>query len=85
MKKIIKTIGIVFLVFVLVVVGYVGYVFATYYRLPDKQKVSIRQYATDEVVDLSQNQRIVTANLGFGAYSDDFSFFYGWRRSITCL
>lgn len=75
MKKIIKTIGIVFLVFVLVVAGYVGYVFATYYRLPDKQKVSIRQYATDEVVDLSQNQRIVTANLGFGAYSDDFSFF----------
>lgn len=38
MKKIIKTIGIVFLVFVLVVAGYVGYVFATYYRLPDKQK-----------------------------------------------
>ena len=74
MKKIIKTIGIVFLVFVLVVAGYVGYVFATYYRLQDKQKVSIRQYATDEVVDLSQTQRIVTANLGVGSYRDDFSF-----------
>ena len=58
----------------LVVAGYVCYVGLTYERIPDNTAVDIEnnQRAT---VSLGTAYTIATYNVGFGAYTHDFSFF----------
>lgn len=76
MKKILKLLGIVLLAVIVVVGGYVAYLFASYSRLDDHLALPVSA-KVDESVLLSTGERhsIVTWNLGFGAYSDDYSFF----------
>ena len=75
MKKIVKGIVGFLLTCILVVAVYVAYVFISYYRVDDKQSVSVRQFSNNQQVQVNQSYRIASANLGFGAYSDDYSFF----------
>ena len=58
-----------------VVVGYLLYVVFSYSRIPDKQTLAIEGEAQAESVSLSEEYTIVTQNLGFGAYTRDFTFF----------
>lgn len=63
---------------VLAIVVYVGYVFATYYRLEDNLEIGVErsgQGAACEVAEIGEHYLVVSANIGFGAYSDDYSFF----------
>lgn len=59
----------------LIVLGYVGYVILDYSRIPDKQDVPIDHAAPDTSVQPDTSYVIVTQNLGFGAYTQDFTFF----------
>lgn len=61
-------------VLLLIVCGYVIYVFADYDRLEDNLTLDIVDNQPT-VASASQEFTIVTWNLGFGAYSDDYSFF----------
>ena len=68
------------LAIILVVGGYVAYVFIAYYRLNDKIVLDIeKNYKYSEsikpYVKTGETYSIVTWNMGFGAYSDDYSFF----------
>lgn len=78
MKKRIKIALIVLLAILLALIvivgGYVAYLFASYSRLPDNLALEPVGQATD-ALDASQPHKIVTWNLGFGAYSADYSFF----------
>ena len=72
LKKALKTVAILLLALIVVAGGYVAYVFIDYHRLPD----------TDEALEpagvpIAVNAPLTLAswNLGFGAYSDDYSFF----------
>ena len=72
MKKALKIVGILLLALVVVAGGYVAYVFIDYHRLPD----------TDEALEpfggpiaVNAPLTLVSWNLGFGAYSDDYSVF----------
>ena len=82
----------------LIVAGYVIYVFASYHRIPDNQVLTPQpdslSYATMGrvppqrigVVPGEQTYSIMTYNIGFGAYTPDYSFFmdggkYSWARS----
>ncbi len=58
----------------LTVIGYVVYVFADYYRLEDNIDMSI-QGNTSLSVPIGEPLTLVSYNIGFGAYSDDYSFF----------
>ncbi len=58
----------------LTVIGYVLYVFIDYYRLEDNITLSI-QDNTALAAPLGKQLTLVTYNIGFGAYSDDYSFF----------
>lgn len=85
MKKILKVIGIIALCIVLVVGGYVAYVFITYYRLPDNMALDV-QNISSEPVRTDTIYTVTTYNIGFGAYSRDYSFFmdggkYSWAYS----
>ena len=72
LKKILKIIAIVLAVILVIALGYVAYVFISYHRLPDKDAVL---EPAGETAKAGEKYTIVTWNLGFGAYSDDFGFF----------
>lgn len=59
---------------VLVVGGYVLYVVLQYSRIEDYISLEVQGEATADVSD-KDSFKILTYNIGFGAYSTDFSFF----------
>ncbi|MCQ2437427.1 MAG: endonuclease/exonuclease/phosphatase family protein, partial [Clostridia bacterium] len=74
MKKLIKGIAYLLLLVLIVVGGYVGYAFAFYHRIPDNQALE-PTCKNDNPLPYEETLSIVTWNLGFGAYSADYSFF----------
>ena len=77
-KKIIKAVGFsllaVVLLFALIVGGYVGYVAIQYYRIDDNLALTVDNCPTS-CVQTDTQYSVVTYNLGFGAYSPEYSFF----------
>ncbi len=74
-KKIIKSIFIIILVIVLLLAAYMAYVLISYHRIEDNQALEIEGEAALSEFKTQELYRISSANLGFGAYSDDYSFF----------
>lgn len=60
-----------------VVAGYIIYVFAAYYRVEDNQVLDVVPMNGADHGELTVNEiyRVASYNIGFGAYSDDYSFF----------
>lgn len=89
MKKVNKKILIPLICLSLVlitVVSYVLYVVIAYYRIEDNQILSIKSQANNQNVQISKIYTIATQNLGFGAYTSDFTFFMdggkeSWAKS----
>lgn len=75
MKRLLKLLASIILLALLIVGVYVAYVFGTYYRIEDKQELLISQFAKTEHLKPKTDYRITSFNIGFGAYSDDYSFF----------
>lgn len=78
MKKLIKALAILLAAVIVVVGGYVAYVFIAYHRLPDADtRLDMgEEYDTARPApEIGTSYDIVTWNLGFGAYSDDYGFF----------
>ena len=59
----------------LVALGYVGYVVFTYERIEDNLTLEVEGEASETTVLKGEEYVIVTQNLGFGAYTQDFTFF----------
>lgn len=74
MKKMIKIIGGLLLGLILIFGGYLAYLFLSYDRLPDKQTLTIAHNQTNHL-QTDTTYKALTFNIGFGAYSQDFSFF----------
>lgn len=72
LKKILKIIAIILAVVLVIAIGYLAYVFISYHRLPDVDEAAEPVGAKAAA---GQTYSIVTWNLGFGAYSDDYGFF----------
>ena len=67
-----------------VIIGYVIYVFAAYYRVEDNQILPITAAGGAAQAEASAGElyRVASYNIGFGAYSNDYSFFVdGGRES----
>ena len=81
MKKPLKIALYALLALVLIVLAYVIYVFAAYYRVEDYQSLDVVRTTCESPVPMEDaaetdiTYRIASANVGFGAYSDDYSFF----------
>ena len=81
MKKPLKIALYVLLALVLIVLAYVIYVFAAYYRVEDWQTLSVVHCDAASAAPMEGapqagvTYRVSSANVGFGAYSDDYSFF----------
>lgn len=72
-----KVVVACFAMLILILLVYAGYVFLSYYRLEDNLDLEVTPasaplgiYATEGVT-----YRVVSYNIGFGAYSSDYSFF----------
>ena len=76
-KKALKIALCALLVLVLAVGGYVAYVFLAYYRLEDSLPLTVENTgdSVNKQLTVGEIYRIVSYNVGFGAYSDDYSFF----------
>jgi endonuclease/exonuclease/phosphatase family metal-dependent hydrolase len=75
MKKVLKTLLCIILVIVLIAVGYVAYVFIDYHRIGDNVPLSVTAGALSEKAGTGKTYKIVSWNIGFGAYEDDYGFF----------
>ena len=74
-KKLFKSLSIIILLIVILFAIYSAYVLITYYRLEDNLKLDVYGTSQNNGLQTNVEYRISSANLGFGAYSDDFSFF----------
>ena len=73
-KRVLIALLIVLALLILVVGGYVAYLFIDYHRISDKQALTASTAGASSL-PAGEELRIVTWNIGFGAYSADFSFF----------
>ncbi len=73
-KRPLKTVGIILLVCLLIVIVYVAYVFIDYYRIDDNQTLDVGNQQS-AVMERNKAYTVMTYNVGFGAYSADYSFF----------
>ena len=75
MKKFWKILIIVLLVLLVLAGGYVAYVFLDYHRIPDNQTLDVYEQEPQPIAQTGQEYRVLTWNIGFGAYEDDYGFF----------
>ncbi len=79
MKKAIKITAVTLLTLIIALivaaVCYIVYVAVQYYRIEDNLALEIDAGQTVESAMTGQNYSIVTYNIGFGAYSPEYSFF----------
>lgn len=76
-KRCLQGVAIIFGVLFAAVLIYVAYVLISYHRIPDMQELTVQkpQGANEESVLLDTEYEIITYNVGFGAYSPDYTFF----------
>ena len=75
LKKSAKILLAVVAVLLVVVVIYLLYVILSYSRLPDNLELDVDNVAQEDAVSVGKEYTVVTQNLGFGAYTSDFTFF----------
>ena len=86
LKVFLKVILSIVIILVVVVGGYFAYVFIDYSRIEDNLALEPGGSAKLSTLATGTTYTIVTQNLGFGAYSQDFTFFMdggkeSWGRS----
>ena len=85
-KKILfKAAGIILLVILLVLVAYIIYLYATYHRIEDNKKLTVETVSEEakagDSLTTGKEYSALTYNIGFGAYTPDFSFFMDGGKS----
>lgn len=77
-----------------IVIIYVAYVFISYSRIEDNQELDVEGKAQTAAVKVNTEYTAMTYNIGFGAYTPDFTFFMdggtqSWAKSkdsvIDCI
>ncbi len=73
-KKLLLISALVILALVLLVLGYIAYLYISYHRIEDNTRLDIQQN-TNNILQEGVEYSAITYNIGFGAYTPDFSFF----------
>ena len=74
-KRILKIVLIVLLAIIVIAGAYIAYVFIAWHRIPDHQELDIHRGSQAIQLKAGDEFRIVSWNIGFGAYEDDYGFF----------
>ena len=81
-KKVLKTIGVLLSFIVVIVLGYIIYLYASYHRIEDNKSLSVESHTeTKQILTTGKQYSAITYNIGFGAYTPDFSFFMDGGKS----
>ena len=81
-KKIFKIIGIIAGVIVTALIVYIIYLYASYHRIEDNLSLEVESHAQANAhLTTEKEYSALTYNIGFGAYTPDFSFFMDGGRS----
>lgn len=76
MKKILKIFAAVICAIIIILLAYVAYVFIDYYRLEDNMELTpVSPTSLSNQVPAGEELTVTSWNIGFGAYTDEFSFF----------
>ena len=73
-KRILKIILVLILLIALLVGGYIAYMLGTYYRIDDRTALEIDNNQA-QTLALGKEYTAATYNIGFGAYTPDYTFF----------
>lgn len=89
MKKFLKILLAVIAAILLIVLVYVAYVLISYYRLDDNLALTVEN-AKAGAVETGRQYKLLSWNIGFGAYEDDYDFFMdggtqSWAKSKEAL
>ena len=74
LKRVLKMLGIIVVVVLVVVLGYIAYLQLTYHRIDDATTVDVNKNP-DAVLKTDTSYTAASYNIGFGAYTPDYSFF----------
>ena len=74
MKRILKIILAFIALVIFITFTYVLYVSLQYYRIKDNTKLNVENNTTNNF-EFDKEYKVLTYNIGFGAYDHDFSFF----------
>ena len=74
MKRWVKVLLCIVLALVVLVGAYVAYVFIDYHRIGD-QELTAQGAGKSTALDTAVSYSILSYNIGFGAYEDDYGFF----------
>lgn len=78
-KKLRYGITILPIVILAILLSYLAYLQIQYYRIADHTVLEIK-HPSDQILQYNTDYRIMTYNIGFGAYGQDFSFFMDSSR-----
>lgn len=73
-KRVLAVVGIVLAAFIVVVGGYAAYLTATYNRIDDNVPIEVNNNPNASL-QTGKEYTAVTYNIGFGAYTPEFTFF----------
>ena len=82
--KALRIVLIVIAILLAAVIGYACFVFLSYYRLPDNRALTV-EGNTGTAAETGKEYTLVSYNIGFGAYRQNFGFFMdgGTRAKAT--
>ncbi len=74
-KKLFKSVALIFGLIILIVMGYVIFILSSYYRIEDNLVLQVENESEFNQVDVENEYSISTYNIGFGAHSQNYTFF----------
>ena len=81
-RRVLRTVLCVLLAVLFAALAYVAYVFIDYYRIEDNVTLSVEGSMTDaDPARVGETYKAVTYNVGFGAYTPDYTFFMDGGKS----
>ncbi len=73
------------MIVLVLLLAYIIYLFASYHRIPDNQPLQVEQtkesISSGDTLTTEKEYSALTYNIGFGAYTPDFSFFMDGGKS----
>ena len=75
MKRALRIISRILLLIAAILLIYFGYIMISYHRIEDNLVLTPEGTSSEEAAQVGKPYTIVTQNIGFGAYTPDFTFF----------
>ena len=75
MRKLLKTLLCIILAIVIIAAAYLAYCLIAFHRIPDDSNLAVNGQASKKTAAAGQEYKLLSWNIGFGAYEDDYGFF----------